>query len=60
MVSTGGNEIPPVRIKLTWGLSLGALGLDVMRTGDVKPVRAIIALGCNLPSAGVSGRERMV
>ncbi|NEV62275.1 BCCT family transporter [Thiorhodococcus minor] len=45
MFSTGGNEDPPVRIKLIWGVILAALGLAMMLTGDVGTVRAIIALG---------------
>jgi glycine betaine transporter len=45
MFSTGGNENPPVRIKLIWGGILAALGLAMMLTGDVGTVRAIIALG---------------
>ena len=45
MFSTGGDENPPVRIKLIWAAILGALGLALMLTGDVGTVRAIIALG---------------
>jgi glycine betaine transporter len=43
--STGGDENPPVKIKLIWAAILGALGLALMLTGDVGTVRAIIALG---------------
>jgi glycine betaine transporter len=45
MFSTGGNEDPPVRIKLIWGVILAALGLAMMLTGDTGVVRSIIALG---------------
>ena len=45
MFSTGGDENPPVKIKLVWGVILAALGLAMMLTGDVTTVRAIIALG---------------
>jgi glycine betaine transporter len=45
MFSTGGNENPPVKIKLVWGLILAVLGLAMMLTNDVATVRAIIALG---------------
>lgn len=45
MFSTGGDENPPVKIKLVWGLILAALGFAMMLTGDVTTVRAIIALG---------------
>jgi glycine betaine transporter len=45
MFSTGGNEDPPVRIKLVWGVILAALGLAMMLTGDTGVVRSIIALG---------------
>jgi glycine betaine transporter len=45
MFSTGGDENPPVRIKLIWGVILAALGLAMMLAGDVGTVRAIIALG---------------
>ena len=43
--STGGNENPPVKIKLVWGVILAALGLAMMLTDDVTTVRAIIAMG---------------
>jgi glycine betaine transporter len=45
MFSTGGEENPPLQIKLIWGAILAALGLAMMLTGDVGTVRAIIALG---------------
>jgi glycine betaine transporter len=45
MFSTGGNENPPTRIKLIWGLILAALGLAMMLSGDLGAVRNIIALG---------------
>jgi glycine betaine transporter len=45
MFSTGGDENPPVKIKLVWGGILAALGFAMMLTGDVGTVRAIIALG---------------
>jgi len=45
MFSTGGDENPPTRIKLTWGVILAALGLAMMMTGDLAAVRNIIALG---------------
>jgi glycine betaine transporter len=45
MFSTGGDENPPVKIKLAWGAILAALGLAMMLSGDVATVRAIIALG---------------
>ena len=45
MFSTGGDENPPVRIKLVWGAILAALGFAMILTGDVGTVRAIIALG---------------
>jgi glycine betaine transporter len=45
MFSTRGDENPPVRVKLVWGVILAALGLAMLLTGDVDTVRAIIALG---------------
>jgi len=45
MFSTGGDENPPVRIKLVWGVILAVLGLAMMLSGDAATVRAIIALG---------------
>jgi glycine betaine transporter len=45
MFSTGGDENPPVRVKLAWGGVLALLGLAMMLTGDVLTVRNIIALG---------------
>ena len=45
MFSTGGDENPATRIKLTWGVILAVLGLAMMLTGDLDAVRSIIALG---------------
>ena len=45
MFSTGGDENPPVAIKLAWGGVLGLLGFAMMLTNDVLTVRNIIALG---------------
>lgn len=45
MFSTGGNENPPIKIKLAWGTALGLLGFALMLTDDVLTVRNIIALG---------------
>lgn len=45
MFSTGGDENPPSRIKLIWGVILAALGLALMLSGDLGAVRNIIALG---------------
>lgn len=47
MFSTGGNQDPPVKIKLTWGLILGVLGLVMILSGSVGAVRQIIALSAN-------------
>ncbi|MEO1199929.1 MAG: BCCT family transporter [Pseudomonadota bacterium] len=45
MFSTGGNLDPPRRIKLVWGVLLGALGLVMILSGSIDAVRSIIALG---------------
>ena len=47
MFSTGGNQDPPVRIKLTWGVILGTLGLVMILSDSVEAVRQIIALSAN-------------
>ena len=45
MFATGGDENPPVKIKLAWGGVLALLGFAMMLTNDVPTVRNIIALG---------------
>lgn len=45
MFSTGGNQTPPARIKLIWGLILGALGLVMILSDSIEAVRSLIALG---------------
>ena len=45
MFSTGGSLDPPVRIKLVWGVILGALGLVMILSGSIDAVKSIIALG---------------
>ncbi|MBE9638198.1 BCCT family transporter [Salipiger mangrovisoli] len=44
MFATGGAENPPVRLRLTWGAVLAALGLAMVLVGDVTLVRSVIAL----------------
>lgn len=45
MFSTGGDLNPSVRIKLSWGVVLGALGLVMILSGSIDAVKSIIALG---------------
>ncbi|MGI9371473.1 MAG: BCCT family transporter [Hyphomicrobiales bacterium] len=45
MLSTGGDLNPSVRVKLSWGFVLGALGLVMILSGSINAVRSIIALG---------------
>lgn len=45
MFSTNGNLEPPVKVKLSWGAVLGALGLVMILSGSVSSVRSIIAVG---------------
>ena len=47
MFSTGGDQDPPVKIKLIWGVILGVLGLVMILSGSVGAVRQIIALSAN-------------
>jgi len=47
MFSTGGNPNPSVRIKLIWGVILGALGLVMILSNSVEAVRQIIALSAS-------------
>jgi len=47
MFSTGGDQDPPVKVKLTWGVILGALGLVMILSGSADAVRQIIALSAN-------------
>jgi glycine betaine transporter len=44
MFSTGGSQNPSVKIKLTWGVILGALGLVMILSGSVDAIRQIIAM----------------
>ncbi len=45
MFSTGGDLNPSVRVKLSWGVVLGALGLVAILSGSIEAVKSIIALG---------------
>jgi glycine betaine transporter len=45
MFSSGGDLNPRVRVKLVWGVILGALGLVMILSGSIEAVKAIIALG---------------
>ncbi|MEP3430594.1 MAG: BCCT family transporter [Roseibium sp.] len=45
MFSTGGNQNPSVKIKVTWGLLLGVLGAAMILSGSMSAVRTLIALG---------------
>jgi len=47
MFSTGGDQNPPVKVKLMWGVILGALGLVMILSGSADAVRQIIALSAN-------------
>ncbi len=47
MFTAGGDENPPTRLKVVWGMILGALGLVMIITDSVDAVRAIIALSAN-------------
>lgn len=45
MFSTGGDLNPSARVKLSWGVVLGALGLVMILSGSIDAVKSIIALG---------------
>ncbi|UCH72908.1 MAG: BCCT family transporter [Rhodospirillales bacterium] len=45
MFSTGGALNPSTRVKLSWGVVLGALGLVMILSGSIEAVKSIIALG---------------
>lgn len=45
MFSTNGNLEPAVKVKLSWGAVLAALGLVMILSGSVSSVRSIIAVG---------------
>ncbi|WP_193170157.1 BCCT family transporter [Nisaea nitritireducens] len=45
MFSTGGNLNPDRKVKLAWGIVLGALGLVMILSGSIDAVKSIIALG---------------
>ena len=45
MFSTGGDPNPSTKVKLIWGVILGALGLVMILSGSIDAVKSIIALG---------------
>ena len=45
MFSTGGDLNPSTKVKLIWGVILGALGLVMILSGSIDAVKSIIALG---------------
>ena len=45
MFSTNGSLNPSVKIKLSWGVILGALGFVMILTGNIAAIKSIIALG---------------
>ncbi len=45
MFSTGGDLNPSTRVKLSWGVVLGALGLVMILSGSIDAIKSIIALG---------------
>ena len=45
MFSTNGDLNPSVKIKLTWGVILGALGFVMILSGNIAAIKSIIALG---------------
>jgi glycine betaine transporter len=45
MFSTNGSLNPSVKIKLSWGVILGALGFVMILSGNIAAIKSIIALG---------------
>jgi len=45
MFSSNGDPNPSVRVKLSWGVVLGGLGLVMILSGSIDAVKSIIALG---------------
>jgi glycine betaine transporter len=45
MFSSGGDLNPGVKIKLSWGVILGALGAVMILSGSIDAIKSIIALG---------------
>jgi glycine betaine transporter len=45
MFSTGGDLNPSTRVKLSWGVVLGGLGLVMILSGSIDAIKSIIALG---------------
>ncbi len=45
MFSTGGDLNPSVKVKLSWGVVLGALGFVMILSGSIEAIKSIIALG---------------
>lgn len=45
MFSTGGDLNPSTRVKLSWGVILGGLGLVMILSGSIDAIKSIIAVG---------------
>ncbi len=45
MFSTGGNQNPSARVKVTWGLLLGVLGAAMILSGSAQAMKTLISLG---------------
>ena len=45
MFSTEGDLNPSIKVKLIWGVILGALGYVMILAGDISAIKSIIALG---------------
>jgi len=45
MFSSNGDLNPSVKIKLSWGVILGALGFVMILSGSITAIKSIIALG---------------
>jgi len=45
MFSTGGDLNPSARVKLSWGVMLGGLGLVMILSGSIDAIKSIIAVG---------------
>jgi glycine betaine transporter len=44
MFAVGGDPNPPTRMKLIWGVILGALGLVMIMSNSIDAVKSIIGL----------------
>jgi glycine betaine transporter len=60
MFAVGGDVNPPTRIKLIWGVILGALGLVMILSNSIDAVKSIIGLAALLLSNSIDAVKSII